>query len=131
MWPCDERKPHRTEDWATVRGKITIQNQSSIALVSIPEVSLHWFPSLNLVSPGFELLSLLTPALSNDVRIKASNSFLNPRKSSKKELCLWPPLSLADIIPSTKHSPDISLHKANCSSQEMELNTDFSSQSFR
>ena len=40
-------------------------------------------------------------------------------------------LSLADIIPSTKHSPDISLHKANCSSQEMELNTDFSSQSFR
>ena len=63
MWPCDERKPHRTEDWATVRGKITIQNQSSIALVSIPEVSLHWFPSLNLVSPGFELLSLLTPAL--------------------------------------------------------------------
>ena len=63
VWPCDEQKPHRTEDWETVRGKITIQNQSSIAFVSIPEVSLHSFPSLNVMSPGFELLSLLTPAL--------------------------------------------------------------------
>ena len=39
--PRDEQGPQRAEDWATVPGKITIQNEASTAPVSIPEGSLH------------------------------------------------------------------------------------------
>ena len=40
--PRDGQGAHRAEDWATVPGKITIQNEAPMAPVSIPEASLHY-----------------------------------------------------------------------------------------